>query len=111
AGLGETRAAEDVAAADDETDLHAHAGDFGDLGGDAANDGGVDAVLMATEQSLAAQLQENSPIDRRALRHTPSLWSRPGSTSEGCPPGAPQVRPCRLARAHPCARASRRTPF
>ena len=71
AGLGEPGAAEDVAAADHEAHLHAEPEDFGDLGGDPANDRGIDAVLLVAEQRLTAQLQKDSPIRRRALRHEP----------------------------------------
>jgi hypothetical protein len=75
AGLGEARAAKDVAAADHEPDLDAHRGDLGDLGGDALDDRRVDAILLAAEQRLAAQLQQYSSVGRRPFRHRsqPSL--------------------------------------
>jgi len=48
-----------------------------DFRGDAADDGGIDSVLVAAEQRFAAQLQQNPPIDWR--RHqTPDLKVRPG---------------------------------
>jgi hypothetical protein len=84
AGLGETGAAEDVAAADDEPDLNPEADDLGDLDGDAADDGGIDAVMLATEQSLAAQLQQNPPVSRRPLRHK--------TPAQRCVPAAPRLR-------------------
>ena len=63
AGLGQARAAKDVAAADHDAELDAEPDDLGDLGGDAADDGGVDAVVLAAEQRFAAELQENPPIE------------------------------------------------
>ena len=83
AGFGEAGAAEDVAAADYETHLNAEPEHFGDLGGDSANDRGVDAVLVVAEQRLTAQLQKDSPIRRRALRHEP-LAARSWTVARGC---------------------------
>ena len=45
AGPREARAAEDVAAADDDGDLDAAAADLADLAGDALEDRGIDAVV------------------------------------------------------------------
>ena len=53
-------AAEEVATADDDGDLHAVGGDLGDLVGDGGDDIGVDPDLTAAEH-LAAELQHNPP--------------------------------------------------
>ena len=56
-------AAEEVAAADDDGDLHAVGGDLGDLVGDGGNHVRIDADLAAAEH-LAAELE-----------HHPSKWA------------------------------------
>ena len=68
-GLGEPGTAEDVAAADHEADWTPSARHVGDFARDAAYDSGVDAVSAAAEQRLAAELQQNSPVHGRTLRH------------------------------------------
>ena len=55
-------AAEEVAAADDDGDLHAVGGDIGDLVGDGGDHVRVDADL-ATAEHLAAEL-EHDPAER-----------------------------------------------
>src|SRR5690606_23719052 len=69
ARLGQSRAAEDVAAADDETDLDAHRRNLGDLARDALDDRRIDAVLLAAEQRFAAQLQQDTFIGGRPFAH------------------------------------------
>ena len=49
------QAAEDVAAADDDGDLDAERAHFGDLGGDALERRGVDAVAGVAHQRFAAR--------------------------------------------------------
>ena len=46
-------ASEDVASADDDADLDAEALNFGDVGGDSASDGGVDAEGLFAHQRFA----------------------------------------------------------
>ena len=61
-------AAKDVAAADDDRDLHAKAHHFGDLGDNAIDRLALDAVAVAAHQRLAGQLEQDSPIRRRRRR-------------------------------------------
>ena len=63
AGPREARAAEDVAAADDDGDLDVAGHDVPDLAGDALQDGRVDAVVGGAEQRLAADLEQD-PLER-----------------------------------------------
>jgi hypothetical protein len=76
AALLQLGAAEEVAAADDDRDLHAAPGGRGDLPGDALYDVGVDADRAATED-LAGELQHDPPgplgPGRRDLVHHDSL--------------------------------------
>ena len=60
------QAAEDVALAHDDADLHAEAMDLGDLTGDEGAELGVDAVLPLAEQGLARQLQQDAPVAQPA---------------------------------------------
>jgi hypothetical protein len=50
-------AAEDVAAADDQRDLDAERAYFGDLGGDALEDGGIDAEAGVAHEGFARELE------------------------------------------------------
>ena len=59
AGPGEARAAEDVAAADDDGDLDVAGQHVADLAGDALQDGRIDAVVGGAEQRLAADLEQD----------------------------------------------------
>jgi hypothetical protein len=52
----------DVAAADDDRDLHAHGVDFGHFGGDLVGHARVDDFLRALEH-FAAQFQDDAFID------------------------------------------------
>src|SRR6187551_2188421 len=111
ARLGEAGAAEDVASADDETDLNTEADDLGDFNRDAADDGWVDAVILATEQSLAAQFQQNPPVRRRALRHkTSGIRFVPTERSRGPSRETPEDRPWGSSSHIPVLRRSREGP-
>ena len=57
-------AAEDVAAADHDADLHAHADHVADVGGDGADGVVVEAVLAPAHQGLAGKLQQDALVDR-----------------------------------------------
>ncbi len=70
AGAREARAAEDVAAADDDGDLHAHRVDLADLAGDALEHRRVDAVVRDAHQGFAAQLHQDAPVARCVLGHS-----------------------------------------
>ena len=59
--------AEDVAATDDDPDLHAGAVDLRDLAGDERADRRVDAVLAIAQQRLAGQLEQD-PLIAQGLR-------------------------------------------
>ena len=59
AGARQARAAEDVAAADDDGDLHAHLDDVLQLAGDALDDRRIDAVVAVAQQGLARELHED----------------------------------------------------
>ena len=64
AGAGQSRPAEDVAAAEDHGDLHAHLYDLLQLAGDALEHGGVDTVVAVAQQRLARELHQDSRITR-----------------------------------------------
>ena len=64
AGGGAGDAAEDVAAADHDADLHAHADHVADIGGDGADGVVVEAELAPAHQGLARQLQQDALVDR-----------------------------------------------
>ena len=64
AGAGRD-AAEDVAAADDDGRLDAHALDFGDVERDLGGDGRIDAVVLFAHQGFAGQLEEDALIGER----------------------------------------------
>ena len=59
------QAAEDVAAADDDADLHAAGVDLGHLAGDERAERRVDAVRPVAEQRLAGQLQQDPLVAER----------------------------------------------
>ena len=61
AGAGR-HAAEDVAAADDDGRLDAHALDFGDVLGDLRRHGRIDAVGLLAHQGFAGQFQEDALV-------------------------------------------------
>ncbi len=65
AGTREPRAAEDIASAQDDGDLDAKPGDFLDLAGDAADHGGVDAVIGLSQQGLTGKLHQDPRKSRR----------------------------------------------
>ena len=58
-------AAEDVAAADDDGRLDAHALDFGDVLGDLRGDGGIDAVGLLAHEGFAGELEEDAFVGER----------------------------------------------
>ena len=58
-------AAEDVAAADDDGDLHAEIADLGHFLGDAGDHGGIHAVPLIAHQGFAGQLEEDAGIRGR----------------------------------------------
>ncbi len=58
-------AAEDVAAADHQADLHAHRRDVADVGGDGAHLIVVEAIVPPRHQRLAGDLQQDALIDWR----------------------------------------------
>ena len=60
AGARETRAAEDVAAADDDGDLRAHLDELLQLARDALDHGRVDTVIALPHQRLARELHEHA---------------------------------------------------
>ena len=68
AGARQPRAAEDVAAADDDRDLHAQAHDLADLERDALEHLRVDAVVLLAQQRLARQLEQDAPQPRGRRR-------------------------------------------
>ena len=57
-------ATKDVAAADHDADLHAHADDIADIGGDGADGVVVEAEFASAHQGLARQLQQDALVDR-----------------------------------------------
>ena len=64
AGARQAGAAEDVAAADHDRDLHAHLRDVLDLAGDALEHRRIDAVVLAAEQRLARELDQDARVAR-----------------------------------------------
>jgi hypothetical protein len=69
AGRGKAGAAEDVAAADDYTDLHAGALDLDDLVGQSADDLGVDAVVGLAHQCFTGELEQDAAVLQRLVAH------------------------------------------
>ena len=68
AGGGAGDAAEDVAPADHQTDLHAHRGDIADIGGDGAHLIVVEAIVATRHERLARDFQQDALIGW-GLRH------------------------------------------
>ena len=60
-------APEDVAAADDDGGLDAHALDFGDVQGDLVGDGGIDPVGLLAHQGFAGKFQEDAFVGGAGL--------------------------------------------
>jgi len=69
ASLGRGQAAEDVASADHHRDLHAHLMDALDLRGDVLHHLEIDAVIAASAERFAAQLQQDAVVLRRPVPH------------------------------------------
>src|SRR4029077_2412164 len=67
AALGCREAAEDVAATDDEGDLHAHLMHSLDLRGDRLHHLEIDAVVTFAAKRLTAQLEQDAVVLRRAV--------------------------------------------
>ena len=65
--------AEDVAATDDDRELHAARGDARGLAGDPADLLDADAPLAGPAEALAGKLEQNAAEDRRAGRAMPSI--------------------------------------
>ena len=63
-------AAEDVAAADDDGGLDAHALDFGDVLGDLRRDGRIDAVGLLAHQGFAGEFEEDAFVGGRGRRRS-----------------------------------------
>ena len=73
---GELGAAEDVAAADDDGELHALCGDALQLAGDVERLVDADAALAAGAERLAAELEQHAAVLRRGGRSGPGRKHR-----------------------------------
>jgi hypothetical protein len=62
--FGRVGAAEDIAAADDDPHFHTEQGHFLHLGGEAADDDRIDAVIAIALEELAAEFEENAAVLR-----------------------------------------------
>ena len=69
AGPGQTRTAENIAATDNDTELHAERHNFFQLGSNTGQHVGIDAVVPATHEDLAAELQQDAPVEQTSLVH------------------------------------------
>src|SRR5207237_58120 len=94
AGTRESRAAEDVAAADHERELDIHLTDLLQLPRDAPDDRRLDAVVPVAHQGLTRELHQDPRVAHRGSRHlTPSApalfrsfsMETSGSLTNACP--------------------------
>src|SRR5690606_11672008 len=74
AGAGESRAAEDVASADHDRDLHAQAHHLADLRCDALEHFRIDAVILLAHERFAGQLEQDAA--QAVTRGNRRLWIR-----------------------------------
>ena len=91
AGTRQACAAKDIAAADDDRELHAEADDLLQLPGDALEHGRIDAIVGAAHEGFPRQLHENAGIASlrvRAVCHTPNASSERRVVMEKTPPTA-----------------------
>src|SRR5690606_15626962 len=72
-GTREAGTAEDVAAADHDRHLDAHAADLGDLPRDPPDHGRIDAVVELAHERLARELQQYAAIEYRGVAHPSCL--------------------------------------
>src|SRR5690606_8732159 len=72
-GTREAGTAEDVAAADHDRHLDAHAADLGDLPRDPPDHGRIDAVVELAHERLARELQQHAAIEYRGVAHPSCL--------------------------------------
>src|SRR5580704_94445 len=82
---GRSDAAEEIAAAYDETDLDTGAGDFGDFRSEAFDSFGIDAERTAAGESLAAEFQNDAGVFRHGAANQNSEYRIQKPECRMCP--------------------------
>lgn len=66
---GKTRAAKNIATTDHDAELHTKGYNFFQFSGNAGQYRGINTIVPATHEYLAAELQQDAPVEQASLVH------------------------------------------